>query len=274
MSENGGQSEEVMSLRVCVLASGSKGNCTYVGSRNTSILIDAGLSGRETALRLAAVDRTLADISAVCVSHEHGDHTSGLKTLNSRHGIPLYANTGTIEGVRRNARLQDLKWQVFTTGSGFTIGDLTIAPFSVPHDAYDPVGFTIHCEGVTAGVVTDMGVPTSLIRQHLKTCRVVVVEANHDEQMLQEAQRPWSLKQRIRGRQGHLSNESAADMLAEIAGPDLHHVFLAHISDDCNRHDLAVGTARRRLAERGCPHVKVTATFPDRVSELWAAETL
>ncbi|NIS12914.1 MAG: MBL fold metallo-hydrolase, partial [Thermoplasmata archaeon] len=175
-----------------------------------------------------------------CLSHEHGDHTYGLRALHTRHNIPLYANAGTIEGVQRDARLRALSWEVFDTGSAFAIGDLVIQPFSVPHDAYDPVGFTIRHERVQVGVLADMGAPTTVVREHLRSCRVVVVEANHDEQMLQESSRPWHLKQRIRSRQGHLSNESAATMLAEIAGPELDHVFLTHISDECNREDLAV----------------------------------
>lgn len=259
-----------MTLRLCVLGSGSSGNCTYVGSEKTSLLIDAGLSARETVKRLGEIGVNIASIAAVCVSHEHGDHTAGLRVLHQRHGIPLYANAGTIEGLRRDPKLADVSWQVFTTGSPFTVGELTVEPFSVPHDAYDPVGYVVACSEVRLGIVTDMGVPTTLIRQRLKVCRAVVLEANHDEKMLQDAPRPWHLKQRIMGRQGHLSNYSAAEVLADIAHPHLDRVFLAHISDECNREDLAVRTASDRLARDGHHHVKVCATFQDRVSEMWS----
>lgn len=260
-----------MSLRICVLGSGSKGNCTYVASASTAVLIDAGLSGKETARRLEAIGCGLEQIRAICISHEHSDHTAGLKVLHAKHGIPVYANAGTAEGLRREDRFQELTWKIFTTGSAFAVGDLQIEPFSVPHDAYDPVGFIVNGARARVGVVTDMGVPTHLIRERLRSCGAVVVEANHDERMLQEAERPWHLKQRILGRQGHLSNEAAAAMLAEIAGPTLRQVFLAHISDECNREELAVRTATNRLAERGHGHVRVCATFSDRVSEVWCA---
>jgi len=260
-----------MSLRVCVLGSGSRGNCIYVGSSSTSILVDAGLSGRETARRLAEIGVPIDRIRGICLSHEHRDHTVGLRVLHGRHRIPVYANSGTVDGVRRMGKTAEVQWRIFSTGVPFDLGDLLVEPFSVPHDAYDPVGFIIGSDGARVGVVTDMGVPTTLIRERLRQCRVVVVEANHDERLLREAKRPWYLKQRIMGRQGHLSNESAAAMLAEIAGPDLRQVFLAHISDECNQSSLAVRTARSRLAGSGFAHIKVCATFPDRISDVWTA---
>jgi phosphoribosyl 1,2-cyclic phosphodiesterase len=258
-----------MSLRVCVLASGSSGNCTYIGSDNTAILIDAGLSGKETERRLGDIGVSPESIRGICLSHEHNDHTSGLRVLHRRYEIPLFANAGTVEAVSRDPKLSELPWQVFTTGSSFTLGDLSVEPFSVAHDAYEPVGFVVRCGAARAGVVTDMGVVTTLVRERLKECQVVIVEANHDEDMLQSAERPWSLKQRIAGRQGHLSNRHAAEMLAAIAGPKLSHVFLAHLSADCNREDLAVQTTRETLGRTGNEHVKVSCAYPDRVSEIW-----
>ncbi len=259
-----------MALRVCVLASGSSGNCTFVSSGETAILIDAGLSGRETVRRLEQIGVPLQQIRAVCVSHEHNDHTAGLRVLHRRHGIALYGNSGTVDALCRNRQLHELHWNVFATGTPFEIGDLTVEPFSVPHDAYEPVGFVVRRGDTSVGVVTDMGVSTTLIRQRLKSCQAVVVEANHDERMLQDARRPWHLKQRILGHQGHLSNRAAAAMVAEIAGRDLRHVFLAHLSEECNRQELALQTAQRMLAEAGHGHVRVSLTFPDRVSEMWA----
>ena len=260
-----------MALQVCILGSGSSGNCTYVASAQTGLLIDAGLSARAIGQRLASIGVAVESVRGICVSHEHGDHTQGLKVLHQRAGIPLYANAGTIEALRRNPELQALRWQVFTTGSVFAIGELSVESFSVPHDAFEPVGFVISDGDSRVGIVTDMGMPTTLIRERLRGCSVVVVESNHDEQMLQDAERPWHLKQRIRGRQGHLSNQRAATMLADIAGPQLRQVFLAHLSADCNRPDLARQTAHDMLLRAGHAHINVSLTYPDRPTEVWTA---
>lgn len=261
------------SLRLCVLASGSSGNCTWVASDSTAILIDAGLSARQTATRLAQAGGCADQIQAICVSHEHGDHTVGLRVLHRRHGIPLYANAGTVDALSRVPDLAALPWKLFSTGYAFTIGDLTIEPFSVPHDALDPVGFIISNGSARVGVVTDMGMVTSLIRERLRTCQALVIESNHDVQLLQNAPRPWSLKQRISGRQGHLSNQGAAALLREIATPSLRNVFLAHLSEDCNRHDLALECARNALAEVGHADVDVCVARPDQVSACcWISE--
>lgn len=259
-----------MGLRTCILGSGSSGNCTYVASDSTAVLVDAGLSAREIERRLEQIGVRAAGIQGICVSHEHSDHTAGLRVLQSRHGMPIYANSATREAVCRDEKMQGLSWRVFETGQPFAVGDLSIEPFTVPHDAYDPVGFVVACGEARVGIVTDMGVPTSLVRERLRTCQAVVIEANHDEQMLKDAQRPWHLKQRISGRQGHLSNQVAAKMLCEIASPRLAQVFLAHLSEECNRQDLAYKTTSDTLIASGHAHVKVSLTFPDRISEVWA----
>lgn len=256
-----------MELRVCVLASGSSGNSVYVGSESTGILVDAGLSCREIERRLAAVGLSLTNVRAVCLTHEHEDHKAGVGILHRRAGLPLYANAGTIEALQRDAKLRGVRWTVFTTGQRFAIGDLAIEPFSVPHDSYDPVGFVIEAGGARVGVVTDMGMPTTLIRERLRNCGVLILESNHDEDLLRDAPRPWSLKQRIRGRQGHLSNRQAGELLDEVAGPLLRHVFLAHLSTDCNHPPLALEAVQRILGRACEQEVRVWLTYPDRVSE-------
>jgi phosphoribosyl 1,2-cyclic phosphodiesterase len=256
-----------ISVKLCVLASGSSGNCVYVASASTAILIDAGLSGRETARRLEGIGAGMADVRAVCLTHEHADHRGGIGVLHRRHGLALYGNSGTIEAVESDPRLKGLEWNVFTTGSAFEVGDLRLEPFPVPHDSYDPVGFVVSCGDARAGVVTDMGMPTGAIRERLRDCGLLVVEANHDEALLRDADRPWALKQRIRSRQGHLSNQQACEMLCAIAGPGLRTVFLAHLSSDCNQPDLALKAVQGALHGCGHRHVDVKLTYPDRVSE-------
>jgi len=260
-----------MGLKLCALASGSSGNCIFVGSDSTNILIDAGLSCRETLRRLEEVGVDASTIRAICLTHEHSDHRSGLVALQRKMGVPLYVNTGTLEAIEQDGQCAGLPWNVFATGSAFEIGNLLIEPFSVPHDSYEPVGFVVSADGARAGIVTDMGVATGVVRQRLKDCHMVVIEANHDEDLLKEADRPWSLKQRIRGRQGHLSNAQAGELIAGIAGPNLHAVFLAHLSSDCNTPALALKTVREALVRSDHGHVEVRLTYRDRVSEMVAA---
>lgn len=260
-----------MALNVCVLASGSSGNCIWVSSGATAILVDAGLSAREIERRLAAIGRRPEALRAICLSHEHTDHTSGMARLHTRYGPALYANAGTIEGYTGGGTKASLPWNVFTTGAAFAIGDLTVEPFAVPHDAYEPVGFVISSGGVSLGIATDLGTPTSVVRERLKTCRALVLEMNHEEQLLHASRRPWPLKQRILGRQGHLSNRQSGELLESLAGTHLERVFLAHLSAECNRPELAERHARERLAAAGHPGIAVSLTYPDRVSELWSA---
>lgn len=260
-----------MSVKLCVLASGSSGNCTLIQYGGSALLIDAGLSAKEIGRRLELAGCGLDRITGICISHEHSDHVCGLPQLHQRHGIAVYTNRGTSEGILRNPGYEGLRCHLFETGQPFTVGDFRIEPFSVPHDAYEPVGFIVSAGGVRIGVVTDMGMATTLIRANLKTCRVVVVESNHDEKLLRDSRRPAHLKQRILGRQGHLSNQAASDLLAEIAGPHLEAAFLAHLSEDCNRGELALQSASRGLSAAGHGHVKVHLTYPDRVSEIWRA---
>lgn len=254
---------------MCVLASSSGGNCTYVASERTAILVDAGLSRREIVKRLGGIGVDIAAIHAVCVTHEHSDHTAGLAALQKDGRIQLYANSGTIDGIEARAGRGALTWNVFATGSSFMVGDLVVEPFSVPHDAYDPVGFVIGDAETRIGVVTDMGVVTGLIRERLRRCHVVVLESNHDAQLLKDAKRPWHLKQRILGRQGHLSNEHAAELVAEIAGEELCAVYLAHLSEECNRPELALRAVTQALHRKGKDHVAVRIALPDTVSEVW-----
>lgn len=257
-----------MALKLCVLASGSKGNCIYVESDRARFLIDAGLSARELDRRLTDIGRSLTDVLAVCVTHEHVDHVAGLGVLHRRTAAGLYTNGGTRDALEQNVKTRGLPWRIFTTGSAFDIEDVRVDPFPVPHDSFEPVGFILTCGNARAGIVTDMGMTTELIRARLRDCAALVLEFNHDEQMLRDSQRPWPLKQRIAGRHGHLSNHQAAETLAEIAGPNLRAVLLAHLSSECNRPELALRAADEALKRRSLEGIQLIMTFPDKKSEM------
>jgi len=256
-----------MSLKVCVLASGSKGNCTLISTPTTRILIDAGLSGRETARRLSLLDILPEELNAILIGHEHSDHIQGLPVLAGRYGIPVYINRDTARATEKKlTRARTVK--IFSNGQSWEIGDLTILPFSVFHDAQDPVGFIIRQGEISVLVATDLGVPTRLVKERLKGNRVVILEANHDPDMLMNGDRPWRLKQRINSRQGHLSNQAAAELLAEETCDALTDIFLAHLSLDCNNPDKALQVVRDHLEKKGRGHIRVRLTYQDRISEV------
>jgi len=233
-----------------------------------TVLVDAGLSGKETIRRLETIGVPEGAIQAVCLTHEHDDHCTALRTVGRKAPLGLFANSGTREAVTRSGKCGELTWNVFTTGSTFLIGGLRFDPFSVPHDAYDPVGFIVGDGKVRVGLVTDIGMPTGAIRERLRGCAAIVIESNHDERLLRDADRPWALKQRIAGRQGHLSNRQAGELLAEVAGSDLKTVFLAHLSSECNRPEIAVRTVSDILQKAGHGNVSVKLTYPDRPGDV------
>lgn len=262
-----------MSMKLCVLASGSSGNSIFVGTEKTRILIDAGVSAKKIADRLAEIGESPERLDAICVTHEHGDHIAGIRVLQRKFGIPVYANGGTLDGIRAAKKgTHELVCRQFTTGSLFEIGEFFLEPFSVSHDAYEPVGFVIRNGVGRIGIATDTGIVTNLLRQKLRACDVVVIEANHEESMVHEAPRPWSLKQRILSNQGHLSNRASAELIAEVAGEGLKHLLLAHLSSDCNSPSHARRMFETVLAEAGYEHVSIHLTGAHRVSELLELE--
>ncbi len=260
-----------MGVRITILGSGSAGNCTLIESDRTQILVDAGLSGRQIKLRLETIGRGLDRLDGVVLTHEHSDHTRGLAVLCKGREIPVYANRLTAESYKeaeRNAKNGPLLWRLFITGESFAIGDLVIDSFSVPHDAHDPVGFLVRRGDQSVAVLTDLGHSTKLVTERVREADVLVVEANHDIRLLQEdTARPWATKQRIMSRHGHLSNDAAAGLAAAVATERLRHVFLAHLSRDCNRPELAHEVVCRQLGQRGAGHVKVTVASQDAASE-------
>ncbi len=236
-------------MRFCVLGSGSRGNCTLFESKNTSILIDAGFSGIEIEKRLVSIGRSLGDIQAILVTHEHRDHVNGVGVLSRRGNIPVYANKLTHQASANI--VGDLAHSVvFDTGTPFVINDFEIHPFSISHDTVDPVGYVVSDGVNTAGCCTDIGKITKLTCYHLKRCHGLVLESNHDPLMLQDGPYPFSLKQRVRSTQGHLANEEAGLLLQDLFQEGvLRHVILAHLSEKNNLPELALQTVLSKLKD-------------------------
>jgi phosphoribosyl 1,2-cyclic phosphodiesterase len=232
--------------KVCVLASGSKGNAICVSNEKTAVLIDAGLSAIEIERRLHSRNINPKTLDAIVVSHEHRDHLHGAGVLSRRFRLPVYINELTL--LAAGTRLGPVyEVRNFHCGTTFCIDDLGVHPFSVSHDAVDPVGFTIHVGGVKIGIATDLGVATQLVSHHLKACRLVILEANHDPKMLEDGPYPWEVKQRIRSRLGHLSNEASRDLLGEVVDSKLEHVVVAHVSETNNEPDRALSVVGEAL---------------------------
>ena len=246
--------------RITILGSGSAGNCAFLETPQVRLLIDAGFSGKQIVARLAAIGRKIEEVNAVLLTHEHTDHTQGLPVLCKRFEIPVYANRLTAEAVQEE--MPELKtWRIFQTGHAFVLGDVTVESFTVPHDAHDPVGFLLRHECGNIGVLTDLGHCTRLVIERVKSANVLMLETNHEEKLLQEdTVRPWSVKQRILSRFGHLSNAAAAEAAAQIAHPGLRHIFLGHLSRDCNRPELAHRAVTTALLNCGARHVHVHTT--------------
>lgn len=259
-------------LTVCPLGSGSKGNALYLASGNTRILIDAGLSAKQLRERLARIGVELATIDAIVITHEHIDHMRAVEMLGCKAGIPIFANSDTAKALYECIGSSP-KFKIFCTGESFEYGDFLFNPFTIQHDAVDPVGLTIQTAEAKVGVCTDLGFVTSVVRAELRGCHLLYLEANHQPNMVHACNRPVSYKQRVLSRQGHLSNEECAELLAHLWHPELKHVFLAHLSSECNSPDLALKIVSDRLAQEG-RSVPITIAFQDQVSELITLDPL
>jgi len=242
-------------MKICMLASGSRGNSIYISDEDTSVLIDAGLSGVEIERRMKSRNLNINDIDAIIVSHEHSDHIQGVGVLSRRFNLPVYISSATYTTASPQlGNINDIK--NFSCGTEFAIKDLTIRPFSISHDASDPAGFAIGCNGHKVGIATDLGIATAMVRQHLKDCCCLIIEANHDVPMLEEGPYPWSVKQRVKGRTGHLSNESSRELLMDIMHDRMSHVILAHLSETNNTPEKALRVVTEHLTD-SCLNVSV-----------------
>lgn len=247
-------------MQLTILGSGSNGNCAYLESGETRLLIDAGLSGRQIRQRLLSIGRAPEGLSGILITHDHSDHTQGLTGLAAKLQIPVYCNRLTREAIEYSLQIK-CDFRLFETGATFELGDASVETFSIPHDAQDPVGFMIRTCAGNFGFLTDLGHATKLVLQRVRPANVLVLESNHDVEMLQnDPRRPWSLKQRILSRHGHLSNEAAADALQEVISAELRHLYLAHLSRDCNRPELAHRVMSERVAKIGATHLRVELT--------------
>ncbi len=237
-------------LRVVPLGSGSTGNATLVAFGARRLLVDAGLSARELTLRLEAVGVAPALLTAILLSHEHHDHARGLERFAVKHRVPVFTTPETLAALNLAPRHVGA-WHPFEPGVPFDADGVKVDPFAIPHDAVNPVGFVLEAEGLRVGIATDLGHATTLVVERLRGCHVLVVEANHDDDMLVRGPYPWALKQRIGGRLGHLSNAEAATLLAATADAACQAVILAHLSESNNTAAKARQTVAAALAAAG-----------------------
>lgn len=255
-------------MRVCLLASGSKGNSLFIESGGTKLLVDAGLSAREIVARLAAIQVDAAEIDGIIISHEHTDHIRGAGALARKFGVPVlisYPTSRETAGHFRSTQLVE-----FESGCSFEFRDILVDPFPITHDSIDPVGLVLESSEGRVGFATDLGLATRLVKDKLKGCRALVLESNHDEEMLANGPYPWHLKQRIKSRHGHLSNVESAELLVEVMGPGLEMVFLAHLSEVNNHPDAALEAFRKPLAGNGVCSPRVAVGVQNQVSEVFS----
>lgn len=242
-----------MAVSVTVLASGSKGNCTLVSSSTTRLLIDAGLSCREVLRRLQLCCEDACAIDAILVTHEHSDHIAGIRVLARKLKVPIYITAPTYQAYQRSARdanghrVTIDRREHFSSGKGFQIGDISVMPFTIPHDAIDPVGFTFSADGIKVGICTDLGHITTNVRYYLRGCQVLMIESNHDLEQLRKGPYPWSVKQRVMSPVGHLSNDALANFLTTDYDGGAEFLILAHLSEQNNHPEIARMTAERAL---------------------------
>ena len=232
-------------MELCCIASGSSGNCIFIGTEQTSLLVDIGISAKQAETGLHTIDRTLKDIDGILVTHEHSDHIRGVGVAARRAGIPIYGTKGTLEAIKNCSSLGKIDeglYREISPDEIFQVGDMEIVPFRISHDAADPVAYRVNSGEKSAAVVTDLGVYNDYIVDHLQGLDAVLLEANHDVRMLQAGVYPYYLKQRILSNHGHLSNENAGRLLCRILHDNLKSVFLGHLSKENNYEALAYET--------------------------------
>ena len=257
-------------MKFCSIASGSSGNCIYAGSSETSVLIDAGISGKRIEQGLNSIEQSTLDINGILVTHEHSDHIKVLGVLARRYGIPVYGTKGTLDALKEMTSIGKLPETLLHTVKAddpFSIGDLEIHPFTISHDAAEPVGYRISHNGRCCAVATDMGCYDEYMVKELTGLDVLLLESNHDVVMLKNGGYPYYLKQRILSEYGHLSNDAAAEFAIECVRAGTSDILLAHLSDENNSPQLAEYTVGRALQSSGLS-VRLAAAPRDTISEV------
>ena len=243
-----------------MLGSGSAGNAALLATEHCRLLIDGGLSARQLVHRLGLCGVKPEQLDGVLLTHEHGDHVCGLEVLCRKYEVPIYCNSLTAEAIRSGCDSLGAhrNWRIFRTGADFSICDITVQTFPVPHDAVEPVGYAFHAGRCGLGFLTDLGYATKMLVERLREVHTLVIETNHDEKLLRACPvRPWSVKQRIMSRHGHLSNAAAATVLEQLLPGKIERVVLGHLSRDCNTPELAKGAMEELLVRQGRNEVEV-----------------
>lgn len=240
-------------MKFCSLYSGSSGNSIFISSGNTKILVDAGLPGKKIDEALKAIEEDPSDISGIFITHEHIDHIKGVGVLSRKYDIPIYANDDTWESMQGSlGKIKEHNIKIMDKRSTVTIGDLDIKSFNIPHDAAGPVGYTMHCNGNYASIVTDIGTFTQEIKDNIADSKVILLESNHDVQMLKYGPYPYPLKRRILSEIGHLSNDDCGKAIIELLKiKNMKKIFLGHLSNTNNHPDLAYQTVLNTLIAEG-----------------------
>lgn len=248
---------------MCPLASGSKGNAVFVSTPDAAVLVDAGLSGIEIERRLSQVGETPDRLKAIIITHEHTDHVKGAGILSRRFDIPVYITPDTYRACKNLGKIDRLEF--FECGTAFEVSGLCVNPFSVSHDARDPAGLTLSYGGKKIGIATDLGIANTLVKFHLSQSNALYLEANHDPKMLENGPYPWHLKQRIKSRTGHLSNQDTRDLVGEISHQNLSHLVLAHLSEENNCPEKAAHEVAKVLNGSG---TALYVAGPDRPGQM------
>ena len=250
-------------IEFTILGSGSGGNAALVRCAGGLLLVDAGLSASQLTSRLQLAGVDPADLHGIILTHEHGDHTRGLGVFTRKHRIPILANAQTREVLRETIPATGL-WKTIPCGGSFDFAGFGIETFRVPHDAVDPMGFVLRAGGVSLGLLSDLGHATTLVHSKMQALDALFIEANYDAVMLaNDTKRPWSTRQRIASRHGHLSNDQAAEIVQQAASRVLQRIVLGHLSRDCNSPDAARARVRAALTAAGCPHTSVDCACQD-----------
>ena len=255
-------------MRFTSIASGSSGNCTYIGSDNTHILIDAGVSRKKIVEGLNELGLTLENLDAIFVTHEHSDHIAALRTILKKNTIPIYATGGTIEGIKKSDKKNEIDESVFRpvkVDVSLCVGDMIVNPMTISHDALEPCGYRVYCGNKKVGVATDLGCYTDYTVDCLSDCDALLLEANHDVRMLQSGPYPYMLKNRILGDKGHLSNERCGQLLCRLLNDKMKGVFLGHLSKENNHPDLAYEAVRVEVDMGDVPYT--SGDFPLMVAK-------